>query len=156
MSQAVKKVPQLEELHLSDTCIEAQDLEVIGRNCPQLKSFKMITVVSETFKCNEYAFAIANSMPKLTHLELIYSHITNDELETILNGCPHLQSLDLRKCHNLDLDGNLGKLCMERIKDFKHESTGNCEFEFPSHLISVVWRTIMTVKEGIELIRLKR
>lgn len=116
----------------------------------------MITVVSETFKCNEYAFAIANSMPKLTHLELIYSHITNDELETILNGCPHLQSLDLRKCHNLDLDGNLGKLCIERIKDFKHESTGNCEFEFPSHLISVVWRTIMTVKEGIELIRLKR
>ncbi|KAI3709987.1 hypothetical protein L2E82_39760 [Cichorium intybus] len=126
LSQAVKRVPQLEELHLSETIVNAQEIEVIGQNCPQLKSFKMNKVYSDSV--DDQSLAIANNMPELRHLELIENEITNDGLEAILNGCPHLQSLDVRMCHYLDLDGYLGKMCMELIKDFKHGLT-DCGFD---------------------------
>ncbi|KAI3495480.1 hypothetical protein L1887_37821 [Cichorium endivia] len=121
LSQAVKRVPQLEKLHLSDVIVDAQVIEVIGRNCPQLKSFKMNNVDDDLN--DEHALAIASNMPQLSHLELTTSDIGDNGLEAILNGCPHLQYLDVRMCFNLDLDGYLGKMCMERIKDFKHGSS---------------------------------
>ncbi|KAI3709989.1 hypothetical protein L2E82_39762 [Cichorium intybus] len=121
LSRAVKRVPQLEELHLSNIVINAQEIEVIGRNCPQLKSFKMNKVYSASD--DDQSLAIANNMPELRQLELIENEITNDGLEAILNGCPHLQSLDVRMCFNLCLDGYLEKMCMERIKYFKHGLT---------------------------------
>ncbi|KAL8461036.1 hypothetical protein ACS0TY_032498 [Phlomoides rotata] len=45
--------------------------------------------------------------------------ITNEEVEAILDGCPKLKSLDLRRCFCLDLHGALGKRCYEHIKDLK-------------------------------------
>ncbi|KAI3709981.1 hypothetical protein L2E82_39754 [Cichorium intybus] len=69
--QAVKRVPQLEELHILNIFINTEHIEAIGR------------------------------------------------FEAILNGCPHLESLFIGMRYNLDLDGDLKKLCMERIKDFK-------------------------------------
>lgn len=131
LSQAVKKVPQLEELHLSDTCIEAQDLEVIGRNCPQLKSFELSYVFRATYDtCDDHAHAIATSMPELHRLKLVDKEMTENGLEAILDGCPHLESLDVRLCPNVTLDGNLGKLCMDRIKDFKYTPKNKWWFHF--------------------------
>ncbi|KAL4563517.1 hypothetical protein LXL04_027560 [Taraxacum kok-saghyz] len=126
LSLAIKRVPQLEELHLVYTFINAQALEVIGRNCPQLKSFKMSKTFSGTF--DDHALAIADSMPELRHLEMSDIVMTNDGLEAILNGCLHLESLDVRECDNLDLRGYLGKICVERIKNFKYNPTPNYEY----------------------------
>ncbi|KAI3709982.1 hypothetical protein L2E82_39755 [Cichorium intybus] len=89
VNHAVKRVPQLEELHISDIFINTECMEAIGRNCPQLKSF----VVNS---CN--ALAIVNNVPELRRLGL---------LETILNECPFLESPYIDMCNNLDLDGDL-------------------------------------------------
>ena len=32
-------------------------------------------------------------------------------------GCPHLESLDLQGCAGLDLEGALGEICSNQIKD---------------------------------------
>ncbi|KAL4563514.1 hypothetical protein LXL04_027557 [Taraxacum kok-saghyz] len=127
LSMSVKSLPQLEELHLLDTSIDEQNLEVIGRNCPQLKSFKMSKMC--TWTCNDRALAIANNMPELRHLELSDPNMTNDGVEAILNGCRHLQSLYLHDCDNLELNGYLKKKCREKIKDFKYNNpTPNYEY----------------------------
>ena len=54
----------------------------------------------------------------------------NDGLLAILDGCPQLESLDLRKCFHVTLSGNLGKYA-ERIKVLSHpdDSPDNYEFD---------------------------
>ncbi|KAI3680976.1 hypothetical protein L6452_35756 [Arctium lappa] len=113
---ALKRLPRLETLDLFYVSIDAEDIRVIGRSCPQLKSFKMKTRFME---CDGDALAIANSMSALRHLQMFGSTMTDDGLQAILNGCPHLESLDVRRCFCVKLGGNLEKLCKERIKDFK-------------------------------------
>ncbi|KAI3741557.1 hypothetical protein L1987_59231 [Smallanthus sonchifolius] len=137
LAHAAKKLPHLEELHLYYTDISVEDIEVIGRNCPHLKSFKLNKELSRLrIEFDGDAFAIGSSMPELHHLQLFGNKMTNEGLQAILNGCPRLESLDVRSCFNLNLGaGNLGKLCVERVKDFKHpnESTKNCGFNVRSH-----------------------
>ncbi|KAI3709983.1 hypothetical protein L2E82_39756 [Cichorium intybus] len=118
--QAVKRVPQLEELHIFNIFINTEHIEAIGRNYPQLKSFGVNSVSRGTFNnYDDNALAIASNMPELRCLGLLDKGMTNKGLEAILNGCPHLESLYIGMCYNLNLDGDLKKLCMERIKDFK-------------------------------------
>ncbi|KAJ9565947.1 hypothetical protein OSB04_001913 [Centaurea solstitialis] len=113
---AVKMLPHLETLELYDIDCCAEDIEAIGRNCPQLKSFTMKRDFTDRGG-DVHAYAIANSMPALRHLTPAGT-MDNDKIRAILNGCPHLESLDLWGCVYLDLDENLEKLCRERIKDF--------------------------------------
>ncbi|KAL1537576.1 putative F-box/LRR-repeat protein 23 isoform X3 [Salvia divinorum] len=64
-------------------------------------------------------------MPNLQHLQ-VYAHwMGNKGLEAILDGCPRLESLDIRRCFDLDLKGDLGKRCRQQIKHLKlpHDST---------------------------------
>ncbi|KAL8526263.1 hypothetical protein ACS0TY_015475 [Phlomoides rotata] len=53
-------------------------------------------------------------MSNLRHLSLICNTI----LEAILDGCPHLESLDLHLCFHIDLEV-VGKRCCEQIKRVK-------------------------------------
>ncbi|KAL4563532.1 hypothetical protein LXL04_027575 [Taraxacum kok-saghyz] len=117
-------MPQLEELGISHISINPQDIKVIGQNCPQLKTFMVLAgSLGRTFMMNsdDNAFAIANNMPELTRLKLFDKNMTNIGLKAILEGCPHLESLHIRMCYDLDLDGNLKKVCTEQIKDFKFD-----------------------------------
>ncbi|KAJ9565693.1 hypothetical protein OSB04_001659 [Centaurea solstitialis] len=102
---AVKRLSHLETLELSNIYIHAEDIEVLGRNCPQLKSF---TMNRRFLDCNAdaHTYAIANSMPGLRHLNLTGTLGTDDGVQAILH---------------VYLDGNLEKLCKERIKDFKYK-----------------------------------
>lgn len=136
LSHAVKNLTQLENLHLYYISIHVEDIEIIGNNCPNLKSFKL----SKEFRrphieCDGDAIAIANTMPELRHLQLFGNKMTNDGLQAILHNCPHLESLDVRRCFNLNLSGSLAKLCKEQIKDFKrpNDSTENCGFNPQFH-----------------------
>ncbi|KAL7590949.1 putative F-box/LRR-repeat protein 23 [Lactuca sativa] len=126
---AIKKLSQLEEFHLSRTYPTAKDIEDIGQNCPQLKSFSMNQVCQHP-QNDDTALAIANNMPELRHLQVIGNCMTKIGLQAILNGCAHLESLDLRMCYYLRFGGKFEKLCMARIKDLKspHDSMENCEF----------------------------
>ncbi|XP_057763930.1 putative F-box/LRR-repeat protein 23 [Salvia miltiorrhiza] len=134
--QAVEKLEQLEELHLiMFPWIEAHHIEAIGHSCPKLKSFSYnergskIRLMpdseeddyySEGFDRNTYARAIGKCMPNLHHLQLFaHEEMQNEGLEAILDGCPRLESLDIRQCYGLDLGGDLGKRCREQIKDLR-------------------------------------
>ncbi|KAL4563530.1 hypothetical protein LXL04_027573 [Taraxacum kok-saghyz] len=92
LNREVKSMPQLEELGISYISIDKEDIKVIGQNCLQLKTFMASVGLRGTFKNkDDNAFSIANNMPELCRL----------------------------RRYDLDLDGNLRKLCMERIKDFR-------------------------------------
>ncbi|XP_012830442.1 PREDICTED: putative F-box/LRR-repeat protein 23 [Erythranthe guttata] len=123
--EAVKYLPLLEELVIHCIYLSAKAIETIGRSCPLLKSFNYNGHWSKYMVSNLEAQAIAKNMPALRHLQLFGNKMGNEGVHAILEGCPNLESLDLRKCFHVRLSGDLGKLCSERIRDLKlpNEST---------------------------------
>ncbi|PWA78583.1 F-box domain, Leucine-rich repeat domain, L domain-like protein [Artemisia annua] len=120
----LKKFPLLEELSLYTTEISEEDIEAAGRYCPLLKTlrvnqnayrFHIEDDESITWQ-NEMAISIGKNLPALRHLELIGNCMTNIGLKAILDGCCHLESLDLRRCLYIDLKGDMGKECVKQIK----------------------------------------
>ncbi|XP_047949575.1 putative F-box/LRR-repeat protein 23 [Salvia hispanica] len=130
-TDAIKKFTQLEELHyIMMPEFDIKDFETIGTSCPMLKSFTYNESWCEQSEEEDdiddgvrfsiqYGVAIGKTMPNLRHLRIWALETRNEGLEAILNGCPHLESLDLRRCYGLDLEGDLGKRCCEQIKHLK-------------------------------------
>ncbi|KAM0035807.1 putative F-box domain, leucine-rich repeat domain superfamily, F-box-like domain superfamily [Helianthus debilis subsp. tardiflorus] len=140
-SEALKKLSLLEELSLVGVYISEEDIEAAGRYCPLLKTLKMnqnsyISWKDWVFYGNEddhdgydddfnmtvqndVAIAIGKNLPELTHLELIGNGMRNTGLQGILDGCRHLETLDLRQCYYINLKGNLGIRCYRQIKCLK-------------------------------------
>lgn len=132
LSEAAKRLPLLEELHFVFVKNCNEGIEAIGRSCPKLRSF---TLSESGYKYpelvrNDDALAIARSMPGLHHLQLLGNNMTNEGLQAILDGCPLLESLDIRQCFNVDLSGDLGNRITQKIKDFKRpdDSMEDCEW----------------------------
>ncbi|XP_047949534.1 putative F-box/LRR-repeat protein 9 [Salvia hispanica] len=101
----IEKQPQLEELHLMmNPMITSNEFETIGIACPMLKSFSYHNChskdsdFSEGLAFSEHVKAIGKTMPNLRHLRLCEHRMGYEGLEAILEGCPHLKSLDLRLC----------------------------------------------------------
>ncbi|XP_071687202.1 F-box protein SKIP19-like [Rutidosis leptorrhynchoides] len=122
----LRKFPLLEEISTEYTCLCDKDFEDVGRYCPLLKTFKLNAVFpiladkEDDDDANELAIIIAKNLPNLSHLELIGNTMTNNGLQAILDGCTHLESLDIRHCFYLDLKKDeIGKRCLERIKHVK-------------------------------------
>ncbi|KAL6204466.1 hypothetical protein ACLB2K_021733 [Fragaria x ananassa] len=67
---------------------------------------------------NADAVAVAGTTQGLHHLQLCGNKLTDDGLRKILDSCPHLDSLDLRLCFNLNMGIDLETRCAERIKRF--------------------------------------
>ncbi|XP_024018927.1 F-box protein SKIP19-like [Morus notabilis] len=136
--EAIAKLPLLEELDLTLCSFSPEPIEAAGRYCPRLRSLKLNCQAyrpwhrdpDEELEINEEPISIAKHMPELRHLQLLGNPMTNIGLEAILDGCRHLESLDLRQCLSIDLKGKLGKRCMEQIKYMRlpHESTKGFEF----------------------------
>lgn len=118
-----KKLPLLEELHLDYTPISTQAIEVAGRGCPRLKSFKLNNQPSKfnNVGLDEDALAIAKNMRGLRHLQLIGNSITIYGLLAIIAKCSHLESIDLSKCFNVadQLGSDLRKRLFQQIKDLR-------------------------------------
>ncbi|XP_076915328.1 putative F-box/LRR-repeat protein 23 [Bidens hawaiensis] len=129
-SDAFKKMPLLEELNIVSSKIWKKDIEAAGRYCPLLRTLKVNqgAVISSSWSSNddrilviqnELAVSIGKNLPELTHLELVGNCMTNIGLQAILDGCRHLELLDLRRCLYIDLKGDLGKRCSRQIKHLK-------------------------------------
>ncbi|VVB07875.1 unnamed protein product [Arabis nemorensis] len=118
---AVKKFPLLEDLELSHCYIEGLDLKVVGLSCPNLKTLKLNRKGWKLprLEFDDDALAIAETMPKLRHLQLCGNRLTDFGLNAILDNCLHLDHLDLRQCFNIDLVGDLEKRCFKSIKDVR-------------------------------------
>ncbi|XP_030968809.1 F-box protein SKIP19-like [Quercus lobata] len=126
--EMAEKLPLLEELEITSSLLSDETIEAVGRHCPHLKSFKWNHGYRlPGIQCDEEAVAVAKNMPELRHLQLIRNRLTNDGLQAILDNCPHLESLDLRKCFNVTLSGDLGRRCA-RIKNLRlpNDSTNDC------------------------------
>lgn len=82
---------------------------------------------------NKKAMAIAEHMPALRTLKLYGNPLTNVGLQAILDGCPHLESLDVCKCCNLNIGGNFGKGIVNRLNIFLRLSCACCVFVETCH-----------------------
>lgn len=136
LTRAVENFPLLEELHLYNSPIPMEVIEDIGFTCQHLKSFKLNSLVYKRphVECDLEALAIAESMPELRHLQLIGSKLTNSGVQAILDGCPCLESLDLRQCFNVNLGGDFGTLCSQKIKDLRRPNDPTDDYEFDANL----------------------
>ncbi|KAL6558833.1 hypothetical protein OROMI_019183 [Orobanche minor] len=136
LTSAVKKFPELEELHLFFMpFIHAGDIETISMSCPMLKSF---TFNNRGYRFSDiddsYALTVAKSMPNLRHLRLFGNRLSDEGLRAILDGCPHLGSLDLRQCFNVDLQGDLGKQCFRQIKEVRGPFASTADYEWDDEI----------------------
>jgi hypothetical protein len=136
LSEVAAKLSLLEELAISHCSLSKEALKAVGRCCPLLKSLKFNNEGYRTphIECDEEALAIAKNMPGLRHLQLFGNKLTNDGVQAILDGCPHLESLDLRQCFNVTLTGNLGRRCAEQIKDLRRPLDPTDDYEFDAEL----------------------
>ncbi|XP_030479836.1 F-box protein SKIP19 [Cannabis sativa] len=123
--EAIGKLPLLEELDLTHCEISETVIEALGRCCPHLKTLKLYTeayarsnyfFLDQEIDFNNVVIAISKNLPELRHLQLIGSWMNNLGLQAILDGCCKLESLDLRRCLNINLKGDLGRRCAEQIK----------------------------------------
>ncbi|GKE41295.1 putative F-box/LRR-repeat protein 23, partial [Tanacetum coccineum] len=139
LTEALKKFPLLEELSLYTTNISKEAIEIAGRYCPMLKILRLNKEtckfwagdpVEEPIRINEIAIAIGENLTELRNLALIGSSMENTGLQAIVDGCRHLESLDLRNCWCIDLDANIGKTCSEKIKCLKlpDDSLEDCPY----------------------------
>lgn len=135
LAAAAKNFPLLEELHIYLSYINKDQIEVIGHSCPLLKSFTLSAHGFLGYQSNDEALAVARSMPELRHLSLFGNALSNEGLHAILDGCPHLESLDLRHCYNIDLDeGDLESRCKQQIVDLKDPDDSTCGYEFNAEI----------------------
>ncbi|GLT97118.1 hypothetical protein SLE2022_147010 [Rubroshorea leprosula] len=79
---------------------------------------------------DEAAQAIAQTMQGLCHLQLFGNQLSNFGLVAILDSCSHLESLDLRCCFNVTLQGDLEKRCVEQIKHLRRPNDSTQDYEF--------------------------
>ncbi|XVF81983.1 hypothetical protein PTKIN_Ptkin16aG0006400 [Pterospermum kingtungense] len=136
LSKAASKFPFLEELEIYFCDFDEDSIEVVGRCCPLLKTFKYNQEGSRfpSYRSDEEALAIAENMHGLRHLQLIGNKLTNRGLQAILDGCPYLESLDLRKCLRVNLEGDIGKRCAERIQNLRRPNDSIHDFEFAAEI----------------------
>eukprot|EP00268_Persea_americana_P047567 TRINITY_DN4969_c0_g1_i1.p1 TRINITY_DN4969_c0_g1~~TRINITY_DN4969_c0_g1_i1.p1 ORF type:complete len:114 (-),score=21.21 TRINITY_DN4969_c0_g1_i1:728-1069(-) len=73
-------------------------------------------------------------MPELRQLQLFGNNLSDHGLWAILDGCPHLESLDLRRCFNVNMAGKLQKRCMDQIRDLKFPNDSTDDYEFDAEL----------------------
>ncbi|XP_042008827.1 putative F-box/LRR-repeat protein 23 [Salvia splendens] len=138
LTDMMEKLPQLEELHLIRMpSLTPKQFATIGISCPMLKLFTYsqhwyehpLFPEDEDFHgedfCTKHATAIGKSMPNLRHLRLWELYTKNKGVEAILDGCPHLESLDLRTCSGVDLDEALFNRCIKQLKDLILPTDGN-------------------------------
>ena len=137
---AIERLPQLEELDLTLCYFTIRIFKVLRGFCPQLTSLKWnckyrrVTTIEpdDEYELNKEALTIAETLGRLCHLQLIGNTMTNRGLEAILNGCPNLESLDLRRCLNLNLNGELGTRCVEQIRNLRLPYDSMEDYPYPA------------------------
>lgn len=118
LTEAIVKLPLLEELEFSYCSLFGESLKVVGQSLPNLKTLKLnrIGFVPPGYVSNVDAVAIAETMHGLRFLQLFGNILNNVGLNAILDNCPNLEHLDLRHCFNVYNVVDQVKRCSERIK----------------------------------------
>ncbi|KAJ3688884.1 hypothetical protein LUZ61_018048 [Rhynchospora tenuis] len=127
IAEIAKRQPLLEEIEISFGPFSKKLTEILGTACPHLKSFRLIHTCytmpppdpdnEEEISNDDEALGIAKTMHQLRHLKLIGNRLTNEGLTAILDGCPHLETLDIRGCFKVNIDADVYARCA-RLKIF--------------------------------------
>ncbi|CAO2176202.1 unnamed protein product [Urochloa humidicola] len=120
VAEAAKELPLLEELELSlcENVGGSEVFEVVGEVCPKLQHFRLCRKIFDVRVQNkENDVQGIATMHGLQSLQLFSNHLTNNGLETILDNCPHLESLDIRHCFNIDMDETLLLKCAKVLEE---------------------------------------
>lgn len=118
--QLAKACPQLEHLDVSECqSVTILSLEQVGLHCKSLTVLKRNRFIgdydparksrlppeysrtSSPASADAEALVLANLMPSLKHLELRHSKLSDQGLVSLIDGCSHLEYLDLTGCSNL-------------------------------------------------------
>lgn len=74
--------------------------------------------------------ATAKYMPELCRLSHVGIKLMDTGLGAILDGCPHLESLDRRQCLNVNLNvSDLAKKWVQLNEDLKRSTINNDKYE---------------------------
>ncbi|MCL7024868.1 hypothetical protein MKW94_002823 [Papaver nudicaule] len=131
-----KKAVMLEKLEICRCSFTQDAIKTVGKACPLLKSFRLdCRGTRRRIECDEEALGIAESMPELRHLHLFGNLLSNVGLRAILDGCLHLESLDLRQCFNVNVEGDLLKSCRERHIKLRLPNDSTDDYELDAALI---------------------
>ncbi|KAJ0236024.1 F-box domain-containing protein [Hirschfeldia incana] len=137
LREILVKLPLLEVLETSYCALSVESVKVIGKSCPNLKSFgkNCEGYRRPRNESDDIALAIAETMPGLTRLQLFGDRLTDVGLNAILDGCPNLEYLDLRQCFNVNLVGDLEKRCSDRSRVVRrpYDSTHDYPFDATVH-----------------------
>ncbi|CAL5007880.1 unnamed protein product [Urochloa decumbens] len=113
LARAITKFPLLDEFELSlcSNVYERHVFETVGKSCPKLTRFRrsenrVHRYGHSTHYKDKEAMGIA-TMAELRSLHLFGNSLTNARLTAILDSCPLLESLDIRHCFNVKMDGTL-------------------------------------------------
>ncbi|KAJ4805637.1 RNI-like superfamily protein [Rhynchospora pubera] len=127
IAHTAKRQPLLEEIEITFGPFSKRLTEIVGTACPRLKSFKFNHTcynMSPSNPVNDEALGIAKTMHQLRHLELIGNRLTNEGLTAILDGCPHLETLDVSECFDVNMDDDMLLLARCRCARLQSMSYG--------------------------------
>ncbi|KAJ4876524.1 F-box protein SKIP19 [Raphanus sativus] len=132
LTEALVKLPLLEELEVSNCTLWGDSLKVVGQSCPDLNTLKLhrCGMGPPRDVSDDDALAIAKTMHGLRFLQLVGNSLTDAGLNAILDNCPYLEHLDLRQCLNLNLVGDLEKRCSERIKVLRRPNDSTHDYPY--------------------------
>ncbi|KAJ4876480.1 F-box protein SKIP19 [Raphanus sativus] len=138
-TEALVKLPLLEELEVSYCSLSIESLKVVGQSCPKLKTLKLNRRCYRRprYVCEEDALAIAETMPGLVDLQLFGNMLSDIGLNAILDNCPNLEHLDLRHCLNVNFAGDLEKRCSERIKVLRRPNDSTHDYPYAGYYYEI-------------------
>ncbi|KAI3872522.1 hypothetical protein MKW92_044397 [Papaver armeniacum] len=122
-----EKAVMLEELEIWHCSFSADMLKDVGKSCPRLKSFRLNRRGYRWPHKEEHASTASSSS--------LRNKLTNVGLRAILDGCLHLEYLDLRKCFNVNLEGDLLKRCRDRVIKIRLPNDSTDDYEFDDAII---------------------
>ncbi|XP_010422434.1 PREDICTED: F-box protein SKIP19-like [Camelina sativa] len=133
--EAVVKLPLLEELEVSYGSLSGESLKVIGQSCLKMTTLKLNRHPQK--ENDDDALAIAETMLGLRHLQMFGNGLSDTGLNAVLDSCPKLEHLDLRRCLNVNLVGDLQKRCSERVKVVRHPNDSTHDYPFDASFIDM-------------------
>ncbi|CAF1889646.1 unnamed protein product [Brassica napus] len=147
LTEALMKLPLLEELDVSFSTLSGDSLRVVGQSCPNLKTFKLNCLgdIRTANEGDDDALAIAETMPGLHNLQLFGNKLTDAGLNAIIDHCLNLEHLDLRQCFNVNIVGDLEKPCSERVKVLRRPNDSTHDYPYEEVL---VFNTMRASEDG--------
>eukprot|EP00250_Pteridium_aquilinum_P008553 c18030_g1_i1 orf=558-1556(-) len=121
MCQLASHFASVTFLDVSGCILTRASVESFGKHCRLMTRLNLNMYPQQSSNRtvgDDMAFAIAQYMPQLKHLEMAYGTLTNTGLKAVLEKCTSLEHLDLRGCWLLNIEENFVQEARKRFKVF--------------------------------------